>query len=179
MIELRHALKVGTILEHQYEYYAKWYNPVIRELVAYPDFKGDFETLGKMVLPPVSAREARQSVELLLKLGMIQRRAGRFVQTEPLVGTGPEVWSTAVVNYHKTMAGLAASAYDRCKGDERNITAVTLNMTKDNLSRLVKETSAFRDRLMELAQDAGDGTKVYQVNIQIFPVSRSPGKRRT
>jgi uncharacterized protein (TIGR02147 family) len=178
MIEVRHALKIKDIAERLYDYYTNWYNPVIRELVTYSDFRGDYKELGKKVSPPVSESEARQSVRLLLKLGMLRKKAGRYVQTEPLVGTAAEVRSTAVVNYHRTMAQLAASSYDRCKTDEHNITSVTLSMTKEHLFRLARETTDYRKRLMALAQNGSLKTKVYQVNIQIFPVSRTPRKRR-
>jgi uncharacterized protein (TIGR02147 family) len=178
MIKLRHVLKIKNIMEQHYEYYANWYNPVIRELVTYPDFKGDYRELGKKVSPPVSEDEARQSVKLLQKLGMIRKKAGRYVQTVQLISTGTEVRSIAVVNYHRAMADLAASSYDRCKKDEHNITSVTLSMAKENLFQLVRETNNYRQRLMALAQNGSKSTKVYQVNIQIFPVSRTPRKKR-
>jgi uncharacterized protein (TIGR02147 family) len=178
MSKFRHVLKIKNIVDQHYEYYSNWYNPVIRELVTYPDFKGDYKSLGKRVSPPVSEYEARQAVKLLLKLGMIKKKGGRYIQTETLITTGPEVKSIAVVNYHRTMARLAESSYDRCKGDEHNITAVTLSMTKENLFQLERETTDYRRRLIAFAQVGSKKTKVYQVNIQIFPVSRMPKKRK-
>jgi uncharacterized protein (TIGR02147 family) len=178
LIKVRHALNIKNIVDRHYEYYSKWYNPVIRELVTYPDFKGNYKGLGKRVSPSVSEYEARQSVKLLLNLGMIKKRAGRYIQTKPLISTGPEVKSVAVVNYHRAMAHLAASSYDRCKKDENNITSVTLSMTEENLFQLVLETNDYRKRLMALARNGSKKTMVYQVNIQIFPVSRTPRKWR-
>jgi uncharacterized protein (TIGR02147 family) len=176
MLKLRHIFKIKNIEDEQFQYFSNWYNLVIRELVTYPDFKGNYADLGKMVSPPVSEPQARESVKLLLRLGMIKKKAGRYVQTEPLIGTAPEVKSTAIVNYHRTMAGLAASSYDRSEPDEHNITAVTLSMTKEKFVQLTRETTDYRKRVMALAQDGSKKTKVYQVNIQIFPVSKPPKK---
>jgi uncharacterized protein (TIGR02147 family) len=177
MIEMRKPFKVKKLDVQHYEYYSNWYNTVIRELVIYPDFDGDFRKLGLKVSPAVSEQQARNSVDLLLRLGMLRKKGGRYTQTDPVVSTGPEVRSVAVANYHRQMSDLAGSSYDRCKGDEHNISCVTMSMSRDKLKQLVRETNDYRRKVMAL-QDPGDkDTKVYQINIQVFPVSREPKRR--
>jgi uncharacterized protein (TIGR02147 family) len=178
MIELRKPFKVNRLDAQHYEYYTNWYNPVVRELVTCPDFNGNFRELGLKVSPPVPEQQARNSVDLLLRLGMLRKKGGRYVQTAPVVSTGPEVKSLAVVNYHRQMSCLASSSYDRCKGDEHNISSVTMSMSRNKFKQLVRETSDYRRKVMALQDPCGKETKVFQVNIQIFPVSRVPVKRR-
>jgi uncharacterized protein (TIGR02147 family) len=178
MIEMRKPFKVRKIDAQHYEYYTNWYNPVVRELVASSGFNGNFRELGLKVSPPVPEQQARNSVDLLLRLGMLRKKDGRYVQTAPVVSTGPEVKSLAVVNYHRQMSCLAASSYDRCNRDEHNISSVTMSMSRNKFQQLVRETNDYRRKVMALQDPGGNDTKVYQVNIQIFPVSRVPKKRR-
>jgi uncharacterized protein (TIGR02147 family) len=55
MAAMRRGRDVDKIEESQYEYYSNWYNLVVRELVTYPDFKGDFNWLARKVRPPHNA----------------------------------------------------------------------------------------------------------------------------
>ena len=178
MIEMRKPFKVRKIDAQHYEYYTSWYNPVVRELVTDPNFNRNFRELGLKVSPPIPEHQARNSVDLLLRLRMLRKKGRRYVLTDPVISTGPEVKSLAVVNYHRQMSCLAASSYDRCKRDEHNISSVTMSISRNKFQQLVRETNDFRRKIMALQDPAGNDTKVYQVNIQIFPVSRFPGKRR-
>jgi uncharacterized protein (TIGR02147 family) len=178
MIEMRKPFKVKKLDVQHYEYYSNWYNTVIRELVTYPDFTGDYRILGAQVLPAVSEQQARNSVKLLTRLGMLRKKGGRYTQTAPVISTGSEVKSLAVVNYHRQMSLLAGSSYDRCKGDDHNITSVTMSMSRDKFKQLVRETNDYRRKVMALQDPGGKDTKVYQINIQAFPVSRKLRRRK-
>ena len=58
-----------------YEYFSNWYHPVIRELVTMRDFNGDSKSLARMIRPPITVKQAQESVKLLLKLGLIEKQA--------------------------------------------------------------------------------------------------------
>lgn len=178
MMQMRKPFGVKKLDVQHYEYYATWYNPVIRELVTYPDFRGNLHRLGWQVSPPISWHQARDSVKLLLRLKMILKKGNRYVQTDSVISTSPEVKSLAVNNYHRQMAYNAASSYDRCKKDENNITSVTMSISRNKFQQLVNETNDYRRRVMALHDQASKDTKVYQINIQIFPVSRVPTRTK-
>jgi uncharacterized protein (TIGR02147 family) len=76
------------------------------------------------------------------------------------------------------MSLLAGSSYDRCKGDDHNITSVTMSMSRDKFKQLVRETNDYRRKVMALQDPGGKDTKVYQINIQAFPVSRKLRRRK-
>ena len=177
MAGLRKKLKVDRIEERQYEYYSKWYNPVVRELVTSPEFNGEPNTLCKMLLPPITPSQAKRSIELLLRLGMIKKQNRRFIQTSPLISTGPEVDSLSVVNFHRATGNLAVEALDRVPKNERNITSSTIAITKAMYPSMVKKIEGFRQELLALADTANQGERVYQCNFQLFPVSK-PLKNR-
>lgn len=173
MALLRKKLKIDRIEERQYEYYTNWYNPVIRELVTNPAFNGDPETLCKVLQPSITPSQAKRSIELLLRLGMIKKQVGRYVQISPLLSTGPEVNSLAIVNFHRAMGGLATEALDRFSKNERNITSSTLYITGEVYKQMVKKIEDLRRELLAMADSVKQGERVYQANFQLFPVSRA------
>jgi len=172
MLKIRRSLRLKKIDERQYEYYSTWYNPVIRELVTYPEFRGDYKWLARKLSPPITTEQARASVDLLVRLGLVDRTGRKYRQRRALISTGPEVNSLAIVNFHRSTARLAAGSYDRNPKNEHNITGVTLTMTKAHFDEMVEEISDFRKRALALADTAQSGSRVYQLNIQLFPVSK-------
>jgi uncharacterized protein (TIGR02147 family) len=172
IMALRKNLKVDKIAEWQYEYYSGWYHPVIRELAASPIYSGDPALLAKMLLPSITPQQARQSIALLEKLGMIERRGKQYVQTSPLLSTGPEVNSLAVTNFHRNMGRLAIEALDRIPREERNISSSTIFITQRTFETIRQKIEDFRKELLGLADAAQQGERVFQLNFQLFPVSK-------
>ena len=172
MLRLRRNLKMKKIEERQYEYYSNWYNLVVRELVTYPQFKGNFKWLAKKIIPPITPEQAKASVRLLWRLGLIKRAGRRYKQQDAIVSTGPEVNSLAVVNFHRAMACLAAGSYDRIPKNEHNITSCTVNLSKEAFDHLIGQIADFRKRVMAMAGEAKPASRVYQMNFQLFPVSK-------
>jgi uncharacterized protein (TIGR02147 family) len=179
MISLRKNLKVDKIEEWQYEYYSNWYNPVIRELVTNPGFNRDANTLAKTLVPAITPTQAKRSIELLLKLGLIKKKGKRYIQRSPFISTGPEVNSLAVANFHKKMGELAIESLDRIPKNERNITASTIYISQKTFDTIRNKIEDFRKEILELADSNIDDERVYQLNFQIFPVSKLPkGKEK-
>jgi uncharacterized protein (TIGR02147 family) len=173
MLDLKRTIKAAPLEKQQYEYYSNWYNPVIRELIVAPGFSGDFKALSKSTSPPITADQARRSVELLLELGLIKKKGDRYQQTDPLLSTGPVVASIGVANFHRRTAFLAAESFDRHTQQERTITSCTLTLSEEHFKTLKQEIADLRKRALELAEEPIVGKKVYQMNMQLFPVSKT------
>jgi uncharacterized protein (TIGR02147 family) len=177
MMVLRKNLKVARIEESQYEYYSNWYNPIVRELVTQPEFAGDIEELCKSVVPSITLAQARKSIELLLKLGLIREKGEGYEQAAELVATDPEVTSVAVRKFHREMGRLGVEALDRIPKGERNITSCTLALTEEQFEILKRRIEEMRNEAISLAEEGGQ--RVYQLNLQLFPVSKGPRTKKT
>ncbi len=180
MLGLKRKLKIAKIGEEQYDYYTKWYHPVIRSMVSKVDFgKGphgapDYALLARCLMPPIPAREAKKSVRLLEKLGLISRgKDGVFIQNSAVISTGDEVASLSVINYHKQVSRLAEGAHDISTKEERDISALTLGIGEEDFLRIKTRIQAFRKEIMDMAMAAESPDRVYQLNFQLFPVGKA------
>lgn len=174
--ELSKKSESSKIRQSQYEYFNCWYNAVIREIVTFTDWKGDYSILAKSVIPPISPKEAKKSVDLLLKLGFIKINSdGNYVRENKSITTGSDVISIAVNKFQKENLVLASEAIDKFERGIRDISTVTMSISEEGMEKVSLEIAAFRKRLVSIAEKNEMPDRVYQVNIQSFPLSL-PGK---
>jgi uncharacterized protein (TIGR02147 family) len=161
------------IQNHQLRYFEKWYYPVVRELVTIGDFRDDYNRLAGAVVPRISPVQAKGAVRYLLKNGFIRKAgAGRYEQADAVVTTGPEVNSTILAGFHKKNLSLAIEAIDRIDRAERDVSSVTLSVSRDNYWRIKREIQHFRKNLLAIAQQEKKPEVVCHVGMQLLPRSR-------
>lgn len=170
---------------NQYDYFDKWPTPIIRELVCLRDFKDDWELIARAVQPAISAMEAKGAVQLLLKLGLVARKEdGRYVQTKKGVAADDGITSMALRSFHAQMMDHAKRALHEFDRRERNMSSLTLGVSPSAYSAIVEEIHAFKDRVKAIVHADEASSRVYQFNLELFPVSKdmakleSPGGRR-
>ncbi|MBI4411197.1 MAG: TIGR02147 family protein [Deltaproteobacteria bacterium] len=171
--------QLKPIEKDNYEYYSTWYHPVIRELVISKEFDGTPEWLADHVYPPITKLQAEKSVELLEKLGFIQKKGpGRWVQAHALVSTGPEVKSFLVHNYHKQLLDLTKEVLETLPLENRDVSTVTLGIVRERIPQLKREIQEFRQRIIKLVSVDAEPEEVFQLNIQFFPLTHSTAPKQ-
>ncbi|MGL1903721.1 MAG: TIGR02147 family protein [Fibrobacterales bacterium] len=164
--------KVKKLVENQYEYYDKWYYSAVRELLHYYPFAGDFEDLADTLIPKIKVREAKKAIELLVGLDMVtQNEEGQYVLTDALITSGYETHSTAINNYVLSGISMAQDALDLFKPHERNLSSITFNYTEEELPELIEKFRSFRKDLMQMITRTPKANRVFQFNMQLFPLS--------
>jgi uncharacterized protein (TIGR02147 family) len=176
MISMRKLLKVKVLHDSQYEYLSTWYNPAIRELVTHSEWEGDFKLLAKMVRPAITAAQAKRSVELLIRCGLIIYDDGKYVQTSPLVTTEKSLVSLAITEFHQEMCKRARDILDSPDRENRNVTGATLHISRKTFEMIKEELARCRSNILAMAQADTEADSVYHVNLQLFPIS-SPKKK--
>jgi uncharacterized protein (TIGR02147 family) len=156
-----------------FDFFNNWYNVVIRELINEQHDPIDYEKFAARIYPSVSVSNVKKSVALLLELGIIEKNSeGRYIQSAPILNTDNEVQSLALKNFHDSMIGLAQKALHEVPSMDREIASLTVKISSDGFSALKKRLQDFREELLQIVQEDTNVDKVYQVNFQMFPVSK-------
>lgn len=156
---------------YQYEVFSHWRHLVIRSLIGMFGFSGDYESLAKQVQPKVTPDEAKKSVELLEKCNLIQKKSnGEYVLTENAITTGNKTSKLALRGFHQHCLRLAIDSIDREEPSKRNISALTLGISKNSYDQIVEKINEFRKEIALLAEEDENADSVYQMNFQLFPV---------
>lgn len=157
-----------------FDYLSNWYYPAIREMVARVDFREDAVWIARQLVPRISAAQARRALEILLELGLLERDAeGRLTRGDASLTTGHEVRSLAVGNYHRQMLERAADSIDQIEREQRDISALTVCVRPERVAELKTRIQGFREVLLDLCDRDESPTVVYQLNLQLFPLTRS------
>ncbi len=177
MISLRPKRENGYVDEAKFRCYDQWYNLAIREIITTSGQNIDYPKLAKQIKPPISAKEAKESVRLLLELGMIKKKGDDcFEKSDSIIETDSKVNSLAVFNYHKEMAALAKESLINTKRDERNFSSCTLDVSEDGYKMIVEMINDFREKLMEVCTLDEKLERIYQLNFQLFPITTKLNK---
>lgn len=169
--------KSRIVARHQFEFYSRWYHGTIRELVTWFDFGEDYGRLGRQLKPAIGAAEARASVRLLLKLGLLVKEGNAYRQSDPSVTTGEEVLSAAVGSFHVRNLKLAAESLDACPARERDVSCIVAGLSAEGFARIKTHIQDFRKKLVEMIREDKPASRVYHINFQLFPTSEDESAR--
>ncbi len=156
----------------QYAYFSHWYYPVIREMVELKDFKEDLDWIVDRLNKSITKIQVKEALKTLEDLGLINRNVdGKLRVTSKSISTPKEIGSECVVTYHKEMLELASQSIDICKSKNRDISSITMGVDLTTARKIKKEMQDFRTYIQELIEQSGDGTEVFQLNMQWFPLT--------
>ena len=170
---------VKTLSQDQYEFFAAWYHSVVRSLIGMYKFTNEYGRLGSMVSPPITAHEAEESVQLLENLGMVRRGDdGVLALVSSAITSGENVTSLAITNFQLETMRLGQEAIDRHAKETRDISSLTVGISAPTFGKIIELLSDTRKRIVEMSNNDADADRVYQVNLQLFPLSTIDGKKR-
>jgi uncharacterized protein (TIGR02147 family) len=166
-------LKAKTLAAEEYKYFDKWYYIAIRELLGFYKFKGDFAALARLLDPSILPKEAKKAIDQLKTLGLIRENSdGYFEPTDQAVSTGDEWAAIAIANCQLSTLRLALDAINRFSRDITDFSTVTLKLSKKNLGMVREKIRQFRMELAGLEASRSDASSVYQINVNVFPLTK-------
>lgn len=175
LLTLGSRLDKNLLSASQFKLFDNWYNLVIREILAFYNFSGDYKELASMVVPKIKPSEAKQAIKLLEELELIKlNNQNIYERVNPIWSTGEKAIHLGVINFHKAMADLAKDAFDNFSREEREMSTLTLSISEDDYHMMVKELSLVREKFLKSAADCKNPDRVYHLNVSLFPVSNLP-----
>jgi uncharacterized protein (TIGR02147 family) len=172
-------IKNRRIEESNYRFFQDWHHSAIWSLLNFYSFKGDFRELADMLDPPISLKDAKQSIALLEELGLVLRAPdGRYTVIDRNLTTGKEWHALAISNFQREMMARAQEALERFPKEERNISTVTMNIPREALPEIDELIGKFRESLIQFVNSIRDkdSDRVYQLNVQLFPLTKKRGE---
>lgn len=175
LVDIRRPIDIAVVEKDRFEYYSAWYHSVIREVVTFFDFQGNFEALGSFLIPPIKANEAKKSILLLERLGFIEQDyMGLYHQTQNLVGVKAGTVDAFVIESFQTeMLQLAMKAYNRIAIHDRMSSSTTFSISKETYNLFKSRLRELQKQLMEIARIDDTPEISCQLTLNMFPVSRS------
>lgn len=159
--------------KNQFNYFAKWYHPVVRELVTILPFGNDYAMLARAVEPEITPKQAKQSVELLLELGLIRKtqNSKRYQQTDSYITTRDTIVSLAINKFQRETMNLALQSHEADDREKRDFSSLTIGISLKGYEKIKSELKDFRSYIQRIVAEDDAIDRIYQMNFQLFPVS--------
>lgn len=148
-----------------------WYHYAIMELTFVAGFRAEPKWIAKKL--SITTEEAKSAVERLKRLGLLLEENGSLVKSSKMTTNHSSVdTSAAHKQLQKQLIEKALLAIDECPQEEKDITAMTMAIDKANLPKAKEIIRKFRRDLCALLED-GDQSQVYNLGIQLYPISKN------
>lgn len=171
--EIRQKTLNDDLSRDEMEFFSKWYHPVIKELAAKANFVDQPQWIAAHVQPRITPEQAKSSVELLLRLGYLKRdENGKIKPTFANIRVPEGVSHLSIHNYHQEMLQLSARCLSEVEASERDINAMTLFLTSEQVAEVKQILRDARAKIIELSETNDARGEIYQLNCQLFPVTR-------
>ncbi|MBN1577042.1 MAG: TIGR02147 family protein [Chitinispirillaceae bacterium] len=161
-----------------YEYYKKWYHSTIRSLLAIIDFKNDYKSLAGKLCPAITSKQARESIALLKRLGMVESDAdGCLRPVDKVLSTGQSSHDDILRHYQVQCLELGKQAVLNDENQPCHTTTHTVFVSDIGYRRILNRLEQCRSEIRSIIhKDEAPSTRVYQVNLQLFPKTKAAGK---
>lgn len=174
MLRLRKKVTQKLVPIDQYEYYSQWYYSVLRELACFLKWNDDYSVLANAIDPPIKKTDARKGIKFLLEKGFLKKNPdGTYSQENPALTSGSEVTSIGVRSFNETMGRYGVEAISKYPKTERDIRSLVIGVSSRNYALIKEEIREFLDRVVRLVDDESHVERVYDLNIQLFPLSKN------
>jgi uncharacterized protein (TIGR02147 family) len=164
----------------QYELFNAWYHLAIREAIAFYPYQGNYAELADMLVPKIRPLQARKSVELLERLGLIKKNGkGIYERVAPVWTTGEEVRSVALVELHRSLLDLAKDSLENFNRDERESSNLTMSVSEKEYRIMIEKLRDLRTEFLQMAKKCDKPDRIYELTFSIFPLTKEPYKDGT
>lgn len=170
--ERKSKISVVDLEVDRFRIISQWYHLPILDLVSTRGFRPDMGWIGRRL--NISPIEARDAVERLERLGLLEIKSGEWRKTEAMIFFPTQKTDASVRAFHKQMIEKAAGELANTADEDfrrRNITAWTVASNPDRISYAKTMIERFQKELAEYLV-SGPCTEVYQLNVQLFPLTK-------
>lgn len=162
-----------------FRFMSDWYHLAILDLVETADFKSDFSWIARRLR--ISRAEAKSAVLRLSRLGLLDTTsAPQWKTSQAMVVVEPTISERCIRKFHEQMIHKALEALSSPKDEDyrcRNITGITMPVDPERIEEAKRKITRFRRSLLRFLA-GGHSTEVYQLNVQLFPLTKRKKRKR-
>ena len=150
-----------------WKFIAEWYHVGILELSKVKGFKSEPRWMGTKL--GITAKEAREACDRLLRLGILRKERGQLKPTGSWLLKSPEeIPSESIKQCHLNLIRKASTAIYEQGLDQRNYSSLVMAIDTDKLPEAKKMIQEFNRKLNTLMTASTDRKSLYCFGTQLF-----------
>ena len=163
--------KTRILGDNEFDYYKSWKNSVIRELApAMPGAKPS--EMAKACKQLISTDDVIETLSFLQKMGLLEKDYNdTYRQTDKAISINTtDALPVAARNLQRQMGTFALDAIS-LPLSERDMSGITMGITRKCYDRIVKALDDFRQQIADIVSEDGETEQIYRLNLQFFPLT--------
>lgn len=155
------------------DFYAQWYFALLKELVNIANITDqNIAEVIKRVDPALTLSEVKEGLEVLVSLDLLYKDSkGRYKSRDKIIRAATDFDRYQLHTLMKKNLSLAVRALDSQMPQRRELSTLTLSINSDTYEKIREKLSVLRSEILALAGSTEVPTDVYQLNMQIFPLT--------
>jgi len=173
-IRSQNALNAGSIDAETWEKVPGWLSWVLYSLIDQKGVLFTAQALKKILRHKVTEKEINEALDKLVQAGDIVIENGHARKTSHMISGADKIPAALVRKLQAELIYLGLESLYKEEPTDREISGFTMAMTEDEFKwvrhELRKVRKDIQSKLM-MAREKQPGQRVYQVNVQLFPLS--------
>lgn len=157
--------------EQEFSQISSWQTWSILTLFQSSDFQPTTEWISKKM--DFSISQVEKSLQQLEHAGLICKKSPFYELTCKNVTTTNDIPSQSIRQFHKQFIKLAENSLDQIPVEQRDISSITMCVNPEKVAQVKELIWEFRSRVNSLMEDSTNNNQIYQLNIQLFPISQN------
>lgn len=160
----------------QREVLSHWHHLMVRECFllknARPDVAWIHERLGGLITP----EEIRESIECLLRSGLLVRRGESYAAADPVLDTNEaEFQAAAMRDFHAGLLKAWARSLGQLGPDTQELGVLNIPISRHRIPELKERIRRFQDEIIGWVQDETDADQLVQLGTYLIPFPADDG----
>ena len=172
LMELKSSVDESVAEVKTFRFLSQWYYAALYVLVGSKTFSDDFDALAKRLGRGITSKQVAEALQDLIDVGLVKKSKSRYSQAHPAISTPDDLKKSAMFLYHQKMAELAKEALE-LPLDEREFNGLTISIRPDRVAEVKTRVRKFRQDLNEYLSQYDDDGEVFQLNLQLFPLTQT------
>jgi uncharacterized protein (TIGR02147 family) len=165
--------EIRRLRKNEYEYLSRWFHMAIRSLLGVYS-TANIVKIASLLEFNVSLESVQKSIDLQIELGLLGKDENqKYVLLDGNLESGDLLKEPALIQLNKELFDLAKVAMEYQNQAERKIYGVNFSLSEEGYQRIVKKAQLFLQEARAIADNDSNENRVYQMNLQLFPLSKS------
>jgi uncharacterized protein (TIGR02147 family) len=151
-----------------------WYHYGILSLLDIPKTKFEARWIAKKL--GISQIQAKMAMDRLKRLNLIHKQNGKWLQSGQHFKVENTISTGATRKYHEQILNKAIESLKNDPIEVRDFSAMTMAIDPKMIPYAIERIRSFRRKLMQDLESKSSPKAVYNLAVQIYPVSKFPNK---
>jgi len=155
-------------------FFGSWHAVALRNLLDMRPHETDPAALASALRPAITPDEASVALDLLQRLGLAIRTPDGWRIPDVHLHSGEDHADPSIRGFQAATLQLAARSLREDPPSVREIGTMTMNINAEQVSDLKILVKEFHENVARLVDDGSPSDRIYQLNLQLFPLSALP-----